>query len=130
MSIRKAILLGLVLVGGGLPLSARSHATTAEVSAAKGNILEGNWKVIFGEKPIEFWFAFEDGSWKAWFVSQKDGSLYPIKDVEVDGDTVSFTNVSKPEVTFLLKLDKNGNSLSGIKTFPDGTAVAQTLQRL
>ena len=130
MNVGRVLVMGLALAGGSSPLFARSDAAPTETSASKHRALEGNWRGIFGQNPIEFKFAFENGSWKAWWVSQKDGSLYLIDDVSVDGDTVRFTNVSKPEVVFFLKLDEDGKSLSGTKTFSDGSAVVQTLQRL
>jgi hypothetical protein len=84
----------------------------------------------FGEGSLKFRFELANGSWRGWFVSKKDGSLYPLKDVAIDKGQVSFTHLSKPNLAFHLKLDRDKKTLSGVFMLPDGMAMPQSLSRL
>lgn len=131
MNIQRAIILGMLLVGGGSSLSAATPpAARTVVSAEEERDFEGDWQGAFGEGSLKFRFEFADGSWRGWFVSKKDGSLYPLKDVAIGKGEVSFTHLSKPNLVFHLKLNADKKTLSGIFTLPDGMALPQSLSRL
>lgn len=131
MSIRKAIILGTAFIGGASSLSAaNSPAKHAVVSAEEQRVFAGDWQGAFGSGSLKFRFEFANGSWRGWFVSQKDGSLYPLKDVAIRKGEVSFTHLSKPNLVFHLKLDASKKTLSGIYTLPDGMAMPHSLRRL
>jgi hypothetical protein len=128
---QQAIFLGMILISGTSSVSAATPpAAHNVVSAEEERIFEGDWQGAFGEGSLKFRFEFADGSWRGWFVSQKDGSLYPLKNVEIRKGEVSFTHLSKPNLTFHLKLDADRKRLSGIFTLPDGMALPQSLSRL
>ena len=131
MNIQRAIILGLLFIGGGSSLSATIPPAALEmVSAGEKRDYEGDWQGPFGEDSHKFRLEVANGSWRGWFVSEKDGSLYPLKDVKVDKGEVHFTFLSDPSLTFHLKLDENKKALSGVATLPDGMALPQTLTRL
>lgn len=131
MNIRRALILGMVLIGAGSSLSATtSAAARTVVSAEEERTYEGDWQGRFGEGTLRFRFEFANGSWRGWFVSQKDGSLYPLKNVTIGKGEVNFTHLSEPKLIFHLKLDADKQNLSGIFTLPDGMALPHTLSRL
>lgn len=131
MSIRNAIILGTAFIGGASSVSAaNSPAKHAVVSAEEQRVFAGDWQGAFGSGSLKFRFEFANGSWRGWFVSQKDGSLYPLKNVAIGKGEVSFTHLSKPNLVFHLKLDASKKTLSGIYTLPDGMAMPHSLRRL
>ncbi|HEX8466724.1 MAG TPA: hypothetical protein VF620_02840 [Allosphingosinicella sp.] len=131
MNIRRALILGMVFIGGGSSLSATTPpAARTVVSAEEERIFEGDWQGPFGEGTLRFRFEFANGSWRGWFVSQKDGSLYPLKNVAIGKGEVNFTHLSEPNLIFHLKLDADKKTLSGISTLPDGMALPRSLSRL
>ncbi len=131
MKMRKAMIVAMVFVGAGSPLSAAiAPAAQAVVSAEEARDFQGDWQGPFGEGSLKFRFELANGSWRGWFVSQKDGSLYPLKNVAIGKGEVSFTHLSKPNLVFHLKLDADKKKLSGIFSLPDGMALPQSLSRL
>jgi hypothetical protein len=131
MIIPKALILGMVFIGGGSSLSAATPpAARTVISAEEERIFEGDWQGSFGEGTLRFRFEFANGSWRGWFVSQKDGALYPLKNVAIRKGEVNFTHLSEPNLIFHLKLDADKKKLSGIFTLPDGMALPHSLSRL
>lgn len=131
MNIQRAMILGMLFIGGASSVSAAtSPAAHAAASSEEERILEGDWQGAFGEGTLKFRFEFANGSWRGWFVSQKDGSLHPLKNVAIRKGEVSFTHLSKPNLTFHLKLGADKKTLSGIFTLPDGMALPHSLSRL
>ena len=131
MNIQRAIILAMVFIGGGASLSAATPpAARAAISAQEERDFEGDWQGAFGEGTLKFRFEFANGSWRGWFVSKKDGSLYPLKNVAIGKGEVRFTHLSKPNLIFHLKLGSDKKTLSGIFTLPDGMALPHSLNRL
>jgi hypothetical protein len=131
MNIHRAMILGMLLIGAGSPLSAaKSPAAGTVVSAEEERLFEGDWQGSFGDGKLRFRFEFADGSWRGWFVSQKDGSLYPLKKVAVRKGEIKFTHLSEPNLIFTGKLAADRKNVSGIFTLPDGMALPQSLNRL
>lgn len=131
MNIQRALILGMIFIGGGSSLAATTSAAARTViTAEEERIYEGDWQGRFGEGTLRFRFEYANGSWRGWFVSQRDGSLYPLKNVAIRKGEVSFTHLSEPKLIFHLKLDSDRKNLSGIYTLPDGMAMPHTLSRL
>lgn len=131
MNIQRAIILGIISFGWSSSLSAAAPSSARSVvSAEEERVFEGDWQGAFGEGKLRFRFEFDNGSWRGWFVSQKDGSLYPLKKVAIGKGEVKFTHLSEPNLIFHGKLDADKKNLSGIFTLPDGMALPQSLSRL
>ncbi|WP_394664501.1 hypothetical protein [uncultured Sphingomonas sp.] len=104
-----------------------SYASMA--TAKEQSLFEGDWETSIGLSKLLFRFKFEDGHWMGWFVSYKNGQSYPLKDVKAGGRMLSFIYPSKPELRYVVKAEKGGQTLSGTSTDPDGEATLRSLIR-
>ncbi len=111
------------------PPFASFHAHAEAARTVDGRVAEGDWGGPVGDGYITFRFKYENGSWLGWFVSGKDGKLYPVENLRVAGRAVSFTHKSKPELVFSLSVAKDNKTLSGTATRPDGMASLYSLSR-
>lgn len=113
-----------------------AHVSATAIDKAGSNqrgqqsLYEGDWQGAFGDGTIKVRFALKDGEWHGWFISEKDGSLYPLQNVQIDKHSVRFEILTKPRMSFDLKLGNDKNTLSGINTWPDGRAIPQTFERI
>lgn len=105
------------------------RAQAAQGSATEGRIVEGDWAGPVGDGSIAFRFQYKDGSWLGWFVSGKDGKLYPLEDVQVSDRAVAFKFNSKPEQNFSLFVGKDDQTLAGTAIRPNGMATSYLLTR-
>ena len=97
-------------------------------SFAEGEWLEGDWSGPFGNSTYVFRFQHENGAWAGWWVSQRNGQAYPVEDLKVVGQTVSFTYKSDPAIAFSLSLEED-SSLSGTATFESGMVIDYSATR-
>lgn len=131
MKIKTFMIAGLSLIGAGSsPSAASAPPVSATALVSEGHGLEGDWEAPFGEGSLRFRFHFEGGAWRGWFVSKRDGSLYPLNDVEITDAAVTFRHMSRPVLLFSLERGSDRNTLTGIITLPDGSALPQTLRRM
>lgn len=117
-----------------LPDTVTTSIASAQVSdkarsATKQSIFEGDWENAFIASRLIFRFQPENGGLIGWFVSTKNGKSYPLKNVKVDGRTLSFVYAATPEITYMVKAQKGDQVLSGVWSLPNGEAVATTLVR-
>lgn len=125
-----AFTVGLLSVSMATPPPFASlHAYAEEDQAGDERIAEGDWGGPVGDGFITFRFQYENGSWLGWFVSGKDGKLYPVEELRVAGRSVSFTHKSKPELAFSLSVAEDDMTLSGTATRPSGMATFYSLTR-
>lgn len=112
------------------------HAFAAAIDKAEmtqlgqQSLYEGDWQGAFGDGTIKIRLALKDGEWRGWFISETDGSLYPLQNVQIDEQSVKFDIATKPRMSFHLKMGKDKNTLSGINTWSDGRAIPQTFERI
>jgi len=125
-----SVIAGLIVVVGNTPAAANNVPMAPDpATVSESDVLTGDWEGPLGGGSIKFRFEKLNGSWQGWFVSKKDGSLFPLKGLEISKGTVTFTHTSKPPLSYHLMIDDNGKALSGTFSFPDGTAIEQTLTR-
>lgn len=105
---------------------------TAQAESASSDsrtLFEGDWEGVLVSRPLTFRFRLENGVLLGWFVSAKNGQLYPLKNVQAKKRTLSFVHASNPELTVVMTLDKNNTTLAGISTQADGATSRRTLVR-
>lgn len=108
---------------------APAQAHTQEARIAGDRVLEGDWGGPIGNGHVTFRFQYEEGAWRGFFVSGRDGSLYPVEELQVSGRSVSFRHKSNPELRFSLAVEDDNRTLSGTATLPDGSASIYSLTR-
>lgn len=129
--------LGLLFLSASLlvvPSTVNTSIASAQVSnnakpATKQSIFEGDWENAFIASRLIFRFQTENGGLIGWFVSTKNGKSYPLKNVKVEGRTLSFVYAATPEITYMVKAQKDNQVLSGVWSLPNGEAVSTTLVR-
>lgn len=125
-----AFTVGLLTISMAAPPPLASlHAHADEDQRVDERLAEGDWGGPVGDGYITFRFKFENGSWLGWFVSGRDGKLYPVEDLRVAGRSVSFLHKSKPELAFSLSIAGDDKTLSGTATRPNGMATLYSLTR-
>ena len=115
-----------IAVSSPLP-TAQAQAEEAPVSSKM--VLEGDWRGPDGNGHVTFRFQYENGSWLGFFVSERDGKLYPVEELQVSGRSVSFRNKSTPEIIFALTVEDDNRTLMGTGTLPNGMAIPYSLTR-
>lgn len=105
------------------------QAQAEEAPLSSEMILEGDWRGPDGNGHVTFRFQYENGSWLGFFVSERNGKLYPVEELEVSGRSVSFRNKSTPEIVFALTVEDDNRTLSGTGTLPNGMALPYSLMR-
>ena len=121
---------GLTAVLTAVPSpSPAAHVQTEQAPASSEMLLAGDWRGPTGNKHITFRFQYANGSWLGFFVSELNGNLYPVEDMQVSDRSVSFRLKSTPEITFDLRLEDDNRTLSGTGTHPDGIAFSYSLTR-
>lgn len=109
------------------PAPLAAHAKVERIS--QGEWLEGDWTGAFGSSTYVFRFQHENGAWAGWWVSQRNGQLYPVEDIRVVGQSVSFKYKADPEIAFSLSLVDEDSSLSGTATFESGMVISYSATR-
>lgn len=115
-----------IAVSSPLP-TAQAQAEEARVSSEM--ILEGDWGGPDGNGHLTFRFQYENGSWLGFFVSERDGKLFPVEELQVSGRSVSFRHKSTPEIIFALTVEDDNRTLSGTGALPDGMVIPYSLTR-
>lgn len=120
---------GIICIGT-VPLLAAMPSQAEVRSSRERSLFEGDWETVIGASRLLFRFKLENGTWMGWFVSRKNGQSYSLRDVKVEGRMLSFLYPSKPELRYVVRAQKDNQTLTGTSTSPDGDATPRSLIRM
>jgi hypothetical protein len=127
------IMLFLAILVMNTELSSANVSSSPHIYSApesKIHFAESDWEGSILDILVKVRLRKQNGVWQGWFVSRKDGSIDPFKKLEVNDKSIHFTLPGNPELDVDLEFNKKDDVMTGIYTFPSGTALPVTFKRL
>lgn len=106
--------------------TARASATAQQ---AETSVLAGTWVGQFARTDWTFELRRENGAWAGRYMTARTNNWHDLREVTVNGRSVSFSIESNPTLSFALTADEQGRRLAGSAKIPNGMSIPFSADR-